>query len=402
MSLFSFFRSKNKPSTAPVAPTVQHRFDLNLVRAVAQSSSGNFTVSPLGVLAALTLALNGADGATRKEFENVLFGSADAPDAVAAFANWLRQLLAPNEREGAVLTLATSLWADQRFALAPAFIEQAHALYEAEAGTLDFTTAAAASTINNWVRQHTQGRIPTMVEAATLMSAPPAVLLLNAVYFQAKWKSRFYEEDTKPGPFRLANGRQQEAQLMRQVSSQIGYLVGQGWQAVSMPYFGYPSRFAMLVFLPDAPDGLPNFLATLNATSWAKWRNSFSGRDEIDIDLTLPRFRIAWNTDLVPVLRQMGLSAAFAPGNDFSAMGFRAEEGGGFISAVLHNTYLDVAEEGTEAAAATAVLMVAGGAPPAPKRRVEVKFDSPFFYAIVDQQDGSLIFAGTVTELAQP
>ncbi|MBF9222331.1 serpin family protein [Hymenobacter ruricola] len=397
MSLFSYFRPKDIPSALP---TAQHRFDLNLVREVAQHGSGNFTVSPLGVLAALSLAMNGAGGTTHQEFGNVLFGSlGDASGAVAAVAAWLRQLLTKDARESAELTLATSLWANQHFTLAPAFIEQAHALYEAEAGTLDFTTAEAASTINNWVREHTQGRIPTMVEAQALMNAPPAVLLLNAVYFRAKWDSPFYEGNTRPGPFRLADGRQQEAQLMHQVSAHFGYLAGQGWQAVSLPYFGYPSRFAMLVFVPHAPSGLPAFLTALNATTWAQWLPSFSERDELEVDLTLPRFRVEWEADLVPVLDAMGLRAAFARGADFAPMGFRAEDGGGFVSAVLHKTFLEVDEEGTEAAAATAVLMMAGGAPPTPKRRVEVKVDSPFFYAIVDQQDGAVVFAGTVNEL---
>jgi len=408
MGLFSFFRSKPAPSadstSAPSSP-VSIQFGLGLVQRVAQGTTSNVAVSPLGVLAALALALNGAGGTTRKELGQALFDSTeDMAAAEAAFGRWLRQLpqLDESADAGASLTIASSLWADRRFALAHTFAKQVRDLYDAEVDTLDFSYSNAASTINRWVQKQTKGRIPAIITPAVLSSAPPALLLLNAVHFRAKWASTFYRDGTRPGWFRLADGRQQEAQLMRQVSDDIGYLAGDGWQAISLPYAGFPTRFAMQVFLPNAPDGLPTFLKALNARSWKKWQASFSNPAELEVDLMLPRFRVEWSHDLVPMLQQLGLNTPFAPGADFSTMGFRTEDGGGFISAVLHKTFVEVDEEGTEAAAATAIMMVMAGPPPSvPKRRVTVKVDSPFFYAIVDQQDGSLIFAGTINELAQ-
>jgi serpin B len=357
------------------------------------------------VRAALALAMLGAGEETRAEFGQVLFGlSEGAENAEQVFAEALQQLLKPNEqaREDLALTLATSLWASPRFAPVPAFIAQAHARYKAEAAALDFTAPTAAATINQWVQQHTQGRIATVVSAEELQSAPPEILLLNAVYFRAHWASPFPVYSTRPGPFRQANGNQQEVSFMHQVSSDIGYLAGKGFQAVALPYRGFAGRFSMCVFLPDQLDGLPAFVASLTPKAWTKWQQSFTKPEELDVDLTLPRFRLEWSTDLVPMLRQLGLTTPFAPGADFTPMGFRAEEGGGYIASVRHKTFLEVDEAGTKAAAVTALMMVAGSAPPAPKRRVAVKVDSPFFYAIVDNRDGALLFAGTANDLSRP
>lgn len=395
-------------SSAPVPPlapaSTQNRFGLALVRQVAQAAgSANVFLSPLGVLAALTLAMGGAAGATRAAFATTLFGEGPAADdAEEALARQLWELGQATEGQ-AVLRIASSLWADHRFSMAPAFVERARALYRAEAATLDFAAPAAAPTINAWAHRQTQGRVSEIVSAKALAGPPPAaVVLLNAVYFQARWEFPFDPAATGPGLFRQADGATQQVPLMRRVSRHFGYLAGNGWQAVALPYEGRPRGTSMLVFVPDEADGLPAFLATLDAPRWATWHAALRARPEpLEVDLTLPRFRLEWGADLVPVLEQLGLAAAFRPGADFAPLGFRAEEGGGFIGAVLHKTFLAVDELGTEAAAVTAVMCLVGAGPPAAApRRVVVRADSPFFCAIVDDQSGAVLFAGTVCDLA--
>jgi serpin B len=394
----------SQPNTATDA---QVQFGLTLVQRVASTATGtNVVVSPFGVLAAFALALSGADGSTRAALATALFGSPTAvQQAETAFAGYLHQLLHPKRyaNEGSILALATSLWTNEGFALTPAFIERAQALYEAQASTLDFTDSSAATRINDWVKAHTQGKIADIVSAADLQGPPlPKIVLLSAVYFQAKWNNEFAPRATRSDWFRQANGTRQEAKFMHKVSHSIGYQVGNGWRAVTLSYSSYPRRYAMRIFVPDELSGLPAFLNTLEATTWAQWHQNFH-QGQVEVDLSLPRFRIEWSADLVPTLRQMGLADALGPGANFSAMGFRDEEGGGFIGSVVHKTYLAVDEEGTEAAAVTAMIGIGGGRPvkPEPMPRVVVKVDSPFFYAIVDQQDATILFAGIVNELVQ-
>jgi serpin B len=393
------------------ATTAQNQFGINLLQQLVQADSqANIVVSPLGALAALALAMSAAGGITKAALGQLLFGAVPNMErAESAFADWLRQLLqldttakAHEEQAGATLKLATRLWVDQHFAIAPAFIRQAKARYDAEAATLPLNSLAAVSTINEWVRRHTEGRIDSIVSAAALVrTPPPEIVLLNAVYFRARWSSEFDPNDTRPGLFRQADGSTQAATFMHQVSGSIGYLATETWQAVALPYVCFGRAFSMLVFLPNTPAGLPGLLAGLDATSWLSLCRAITSQG-VEVELTFPRFRIEWSGDLVPALRQLGLEPALAPGADFSALGFRTKDGGGFIDSVLHKTFLEVDEQGTEAAAVTAIMWMGGSAyePPMP-RRVTVKVDSPFLYAIVDDQDGTLLFAGTLNKIPE-
>jgi serine protease inhibitor len=405
MSCFPIFQTT-------AATSAQLHFSLGLLqRATAADTASNVALSPLGVVAALALLVQGADSTTKTALGNALFGAgANLERAETAFAGWLRQLLKIEDEaleeealeEGdALLTLASSLWAAQPFNLAPEFIRYAHDQYEAKAATLDFTSPAAADIVNAWVHQHTRGHIGSVVSSATLANlVPPAMLLLNAVYFRARWASEFDVDDTRPSPFRLADGTTQSGEFMHQISANIGYLAGEGWQAVSLPYLSFRRRYSMLVFHPDQPTGLPAFLAGLTSAKWQAWHSAFHHAPPKEVDLTFPRFRVAWNADLTPPLCQLGLAELFMPGADFSNLGYRSEASGGIIGAVQHKAFLEVDEQGTEAAAVTLMMAMGGGAyEPEPLPRVVVKVDSPFFYAIVDQEDGMLIFAGTVNKL---
>ncbi|WP_046245697.1 serpin family protein [Hymenobacter terrenus] len=383
--------------------TAQNRFGLALVQQVAQAAgTDNVFLSPLGVLAALALAMGGAAGATRAAFAKTLFGDALASEEMEeTLANQLRKLSQAKDGD-AVLSIASSIWADHHFTLASTFVERAHALYQADAATLDFLSPDAASTINAWAHRQTNGRVPEIVSAETLVGPPPAsVVLLNAVYFLGCWEQRFNPTATKLGLFLQADGTVQKVPFMQQVSSKFGYLAGDGWQAVALPYEGWSRSSSMLVFLPDEYNGMPAFLATLDASRWATWYTALCIEPEpVEVELTLPRFQLKWSGNLVSTLKAMGLADAFSLDADFSPLGFQTKDGG-FIDAILHQTFLAVDEKGTEAAAVTAMVAMQGARfIPRPPRRVEVRVDSPFFCAIVDTYDGAILFAGTVCNLA--
>ena len=400
--------------------TAQNRFGLALLRQLAsQEPRANVFLSPLGVAAALHLALDGAAGATREALAATLQVSAiSATDLGAAVATQLRALIATEEDESAsaapvtedpflmglahpgrqepMLTLANAVWADEYFSLAPAYVAQLRQRYQAEAHTLDFAAPDAATTINNWVSQHTQGRITQLVTPELLQQRPP-LLLANAVYFKARWLSAFEPEATQPGRFTLADGRHQQVPLMQQRSTTLGYQQGPGWQAVQLPYQGQRLRLSMQLFVPDQPTGLPDFLATLTAESWAAWQAAFAGEQPLtSVHLTMPRFRLEWERDLTSTLATLGLEPALGVGANFTSMGFAAEAGG-FIGSIAHKTFLAVDETGTEAAAVT-VMMMAGGMPPRPTRQVTMRVDHPFFCAIVDDRTGSILFSGAIYE----
>ena len=380
----------------PALVQAQQEFSLALLRQVAQAQpSQNVVLSPFSVATALLLALEGSAGEAREALVQTLrVAELPAAQLTAAVARQLAALTQPSENQ-ATLHIANSLWADARFALAPAYVARIQEYYQATAGTLDFAAPRAATAINEWIIQHTQGRITELLAPDALAPAAPLVLA-NAVYFRGNWASQFEPSDTASGSFTLADGQLLQVPLMRQRSRQLGYLCGPDWHLVQLPYDGYPRSASMLVFVPDQPTGLPALLASFSAANWSRWLGELRADPEpVEVTLTLPRFRLEWGQDLTPALRALGLGAALEPGADFTALGF-APGAPGFIGQIAHKTYLSVDEHGTEAAGATALFM-AGGAPDRrPLRQVVVRADRPFGYAILDNETATILFAGAV------
>ncbi len=391
-------------SVLPALTAAQNHFGLALLRQVAgQTPRTNVLLSPFSVATALELVLEGAAGPTRTALSHALgLGELPAAELAAAAEVQLRALTSTatsTAEHEPVFTLANALWADKGFALAPAYVARLRQHYQAQATSLDFGAASAALTINDWVSQHTRGKITEIIDGP--LSPPLVLVLANACYFKGRWKSEFMPQATRPGRFTLVDGTPRQVPLMHQSSSQLGYQRGTSWQAVRLPYEGWHRCFSMQLFVPDEPAGLPDFLAALTGDSWARWQAAFAAHQSSppEVNLTMPRFRLEWADELVPTLRVLGLSPALDAGADFTPMGFLPADGG-FIDSVLHKTYLAVDEEGTEAAAATLVAMAAGGFPSAPPQVVTVRADHPFFCAIVDDATGAILFAGVVYEPA--
>ncbi|MDD5628689.1 MAG: serpin family protein [Elusimicrobia bacterium] len=368
-------------------------FALALHRRLA--SGTNIMTSPYSLRQALGMAYAGAGGATKAEMARVLSAG---PDFVAEERELRRSLDAANNE--AVLKVANALFVKKGYELLPAFLRVVREDFGAEVFVREFGKAALAE-LNAWASKATMGRIPSILDKLDELDR---AVLLNAVYFKGKWQHAFPKEKTLGGRgapaggpypefFHPAKGEPFSLSLMS-INEKFDYAEGAGYQAVRLPYKG--GRLAMIVVLPAESSSLSAFRETLDSGSWRSLRASLAKRSGM---VAMPRFKFDKSVSLVPPLSAMGMRLAFDKGSaDFSGMSRprdRAEEL--FISRVLQKTFVEVNEEGTEAAAVTAVMMTARGAAmhraPPPFRFVAKR---PFFFVIEDLASGAILFLGEV------
>jgi serpin B len=250
---------------------------------------------------------------------------------------------------------------------------------------LDFAADPESSrdTINNWISDQTEGRIKDLIPRGALDKLTRLVLT-NAIYFNAAWATPFEKSQTQDGPFHLQSGGQVTVPMMRQTKS-FGYAEGQNYQAVELPYDG--RELSMVILLPKSGQ-FDAFEGALNAGQVNTILKNLKQRQVV---LSLPRFKIESEFNLAATLAAMGMPAAFSSEADFSGM-----DGGKnlFISDVIHKAFVTVDEAGTEAAAATAVVM--GLTSVMPEQPVEVTVDRPFVFLIRDVQTGAILFVGRI------
>jgi serine protease inhibitor len=349
----------------------------NLVR---RKQDQNVFVSPASVASALAMAGDGAAGETREAMARALeLGSLSKEEVNRANAALRKALL---EADGEVdLTIGNSLWARKGAPLKADYIKRAQEYYGAEVRSLDFADAKAASVINDWVSKATRGKIP---QAFKSISPNAAAILMNAVYFKGKWAEPFKKELTKDGPFYLPDGKIRTVPMMAK-GGRFAYLKGEKFQAVSLPYG--KGRFTLLLFLPDKSSSLPEFYLHLTGASWQQWLSQFQTKMG---SVAMPRFKLRFEAELNPVLSALGMGPAFSSKADFSGIAANL-----FLSQVIHQSFVEVNEEGTEAAAVTKIT-AATGRPP--KDRFAMVVDRPFFFAICDRQTGALLFLGSVAD----
>jgi serpin B len=343
----------------------------------------NTFVSPASVMLALAMTYNGADGSTRQAMARALeFEGMNLDEVNRAFAD-LKFALTPTDPK-IQIRIANSIWARNGLALKPAFIERNKKYYGAEIATLNFSDPAAPDTINAWVNKNTEGKIQKIVER---IKSEHVLFLINAIYFKGAWTAEFDKAKTKPDTFRLTGGEQKQLPMMSRAAS-FPYYKGEGFQAVALPY-GQGS-VSMYIFLPDEQTGLDHFERELTPENWDTWMKSFRVTPG---DLKLPRFKVEWESDLNDALKALGMTEAFDETRaDFSQM---AEAGSGniYISNVRQKSFCEVNEEGTVAAAVTAVGVGVTSVQPKP---FSMKVDRPFFFAIRDNQTQVVLFMGSV------
>lgn len=365
-------------------------FAFKLVRQLAAEQRGaNLFISPYSAATALQMVGNGAAGQTRAEMQLVLGTGGLAPNALngacRAVANSLR-----SADTHLILTTANSLWYRQGVAINARFTNTTASFFDATVRALDFSNPRAAEAeINQWSSQQTHGRIQGIADG--LIDPYTDLILANAIYFKGKWDEPFDVKLTKARLFHSANGSQKSLPMM-EMSKSFMYRKGSGYQAVRLPYMGYD--LAMYVFLPDRGSSPEMVLQILNGDKWR--RVTMPGFETRDGTVVLPKFKLEYAADFNPPLKALGLKTVFEPKQaDLSGIFSDPHS----ISEVRQKAFIEVNEEGTEAAAATAIGIPAGGMDFKPPPPFKMIVDRPFLFAIVDGHSDMILFIGLINEL---
>ncbi len=364
-----------------------------------RAKDGNLFLSPYSITSALAMCYAGARGNTEAEMAKALhfsLGQDKLHDAMGALTNDLNNRVYEGRwdedpdkgRKPFELVIANALWGQKGYPFRKEYFDLVGKAYGAGLTELDFSadTEAARQTINGWVEGKTNQRIKDLI-AKGLLSPDVRLVLTNAIYFKAAWAEAFRKEATKDEEFHLVGGKSAKVPMMHS-SDYYRYLDGDGFHAIDLPYLG--EQASMVVLVPKEVDGLAAVEAKLTAAALDGWMGKMNHEM---VSLGLPRFKTECEFQLKPQLVSLGMKDAFEyPAADFTGMSETKEL---FIGLVIHKSFVEVNEEGTEAAAATAVMMEAGGMPPEP---VPFTIDRPFLFLIRDAKTGAILFLGRILD----
>ena len=370
-------------------------FAFDLYQEVRQKAE-NLFYSPHSISLALAMTYAGARNNTESQMADTLHFSLTQEQLHPAF-NALDLELASRgqgaegqDGEGFRLNIVNAIWGQTGYSFLPGFLDILAENYNAGLRLLDFQNAPEDSRvrINNWVSDQTEDRIKDLIPQGSITPLTRLVLT-NAIYFNAAWLYPFDEKLTQDGPFHLLGGSQITVPMMSQ-TEHFRYASGDGYQAVELPYDG--EELSMVVFLPES-DRFDDFEISLDAGQVEEIINNLS---LTYLHLTMPKFEYKFSMGLKDMLKDMGMKDAFnRVVADFSGMDGTRDL---YIGDVLHKAFVSVDEAGTEAAAATAVIMVATGMPPTP---TELTLDHPFIFLIRDMETGTILFVGRVLNPGQ-
>ena len=357
------------------------------------ATNTNLVFSPASISIALAMTYAGAAGNTASEMAQALHFSLPSAQLHPAF-NALDQALASRGQgklgaDGGPMRLhiVNAVWAERTYTFKMAFLDTLAANYGAGLNLLDFIDAPDPSrlTINAWVADQTENKIQDLLPAGSIQSTT-ALVLTNAVYFNAAWEVPFNPDVTHDGSFTLLDGSMVTAKFMEGLFYSIPTVQGTNFVAASLPYAD--DRLSLVLVVPDAGK-FSQVESSLDASSFATLVAGLASQMGY---VTLPRFRVETGADLVGLLKTLGMTSAFSPGTaDFSGMDGARDL---YISDVIHRAFIDVAEKGTEAAAATTVLVPTASVPPPPL----LMADRPFLYFLRDQPTGAILFMGRVLD----
>lgn len=377
------------PAADHALATADNAFGFKLIKQLAKDRPvTNISVSPYSAATVLHMVGNGARGATKLQMQQVLETTGLSSADVNAASKGIEQSLA-GANAHVILTTANAIWYRPNTPVNPAFITTNQQFYGATVEALDFSAPHSVDIINAWASEKTQGRIKRLADGM-IHAEYTRMFLADAIYFKGKWSRQFAVKDTKNQAFHLRGGGPTLVPMMHQ-SAHLEYREVPGYQAVRLPYDG--EDLAMYVFLPVGDSSPESFLAKLNGDSWQ--REIKSGFKSLQGSLVLPKFKIEYSVELQIPLQSLGMRAAF----DESAADFSGIAPGLFISAVRQKTFVEVNEEGTEAAAATGVAASLTAFQP-PSEPFKMVVDRPFLYFIEDRRTEAVLFMGIVFDPA--
>ncbi len=346
----------------------------------------NIMVSPLSVSLALAMTYNGANGETQTAMEETLKMYGLTPDEInESYATLVAALKSLDPK--VVLEIANAIYYRNNFTVENEFISTNQNYYDAEVEGLDFSSTQALKTINGWVADKTHNKIDKILDN---INPDHVMFLLNAIYFNGIWQSRFDKDNTQDLPFYLDNGSTINVPTM-QKSESLPYYSNNLFSAVKLAYGA--GNYNMFIFLPQENNSVEDLVDELNTESWQSWMEGFT--DSANIDLQLPRLKYKYEIKLNDVLSEMGMGITFTAAADFTGIN---KNGGLCIDYVKHKTFIEVNEKGTEAAAVTIVAIRYTSAGP---ENVTFKVNRPFLYAITEKDTGAILFMGTVKNPAK-
>lgn len=354
-----------------------------------QEASENLFISPSSIALALSMTYNGAEAETRKAMAKTLGVQNMTPEELNQAGQALLALLASVD-EKVTIEIANSIWAKKEVEFKEPFLSDNQRYYQAQTTSLDFNDPKSVEVINAWVSKNTKGKIPTIIN-----QIPPEMVmyLINAIYFKGNWTFQFDEKLTKEREFTLPNGGKKMVLMMEQKET-FPYFETEEFQAISLPY-GENKRLRMDVFLPK--NGLDQLIENLNLD---RWIGLVENMGETKGTIILPKFKIEYEKTLNQTLQVLGMGIAFDPGQaNFGRLADLSQLPGNlYLSEVKHKSFVEVNEEGTEAAAVTnvgiGIVSVGGG-----KKTFYLEVNRPFLFAIRDSQTNTILFLGTLQKL---
>lgn len=362
-----------------------NQFGLALYQKIRETETGNIFIAPYSVSSALAMTWAGATGETATEMSDVLGLTPLADQAESAFSAAATSLGGVDSVE---MNIANSLWPSTQFALEPDYRTRMKSYFDVEIESLDYVTQTDASRqrINQWVERETREKIKDLITPGAI-DPMTMMVLVNAIYFKGNWASQFDPALTSDGLFKNVDCKAQVVKMMHQ-KREFLYTEIEDVKILEMPYIG--DRLAMTILLPPDMKSLASLEKSLTVEKLDSWLKQMRS---VKVAVSIPKFTETWGTtDVTSALKSLGIKRAFTGQAEFTRM----TAGGGInIDMVLHKTFIEVNEEGSEAAGATAVVM----RKTAVIRPLTFTADHPFLYMIRDRQSGMILFMGRLMEI---
>ncbi|MGE5355341.1 MAG: serpin family protein [Deltaproteobacteria bacterium] len=339
----------------------------------------NLFISPLSVSTALAMTMNGAEGDTKYEMQNALKYNGWPKDSLnSAFSDLITIL--PRLDKNIKMNTANSIWYRSGFNVLQSFLDVNNKFFNAEIKDKDFSNPSTIKEINTWVEDKTAGKIKDIVKS---IDPATVMMLINAIYFKAQWKYEFDKKNTSIEKFRLENGSTVDVDMMHASEMQINYFSNNKLSMVDLPYGD--SVYSMTIILPNFDFKVDDIIKDLNITNWEYMRDRMTPQKT---DIAIPKFKLEYREYLKEFLKKMGMKKAFDPGNaDFSGINGRKDL---YIDEVIHQSFVEVDEAGTEAAAATVVVINVTST------GNSFIANKPFIFLIRDNKTNSIQFIGKV------
>jgi serine protease inhibitor len=359
-------------------------FDLFVPIITEKKGAENIMISPFSITSALSMTLNGAAGETFDAMKASLrYDGQTIEEINDTYLKLMKDMVPVDSR--VIMEIANSVWVEKKLTVKQPFMTALATYYLAEARSFDVTDKGAVDVINGWIEEKTHDKIQKMLES---LDPDLAMLLINAVYFNGKWRYQFDKSDTHDLPFFVTPDAPAQVPMMYQ-KEKFAIAGTEKATLVELPYG--QGNYSMVVMLPDEGVSLQEAAADLSPENWAQWMEYLS-HGTTEVELSLPKFKYEFKRKLNDDLKNLGMGIAFEP---FSADFSNISDQGLFISYVLHQTFIETNEEGTEAAAATVVGISLTSMPPQPQI---ININRPFLYFIRETSTGTIVFMGQVVD----